>query len=148
MRNPLALLSQRVREWRISKLSDQQVAEHYAAAGAEFGLAVSYLGLGECIGFQMLFERWCFWEREHAARGFRTLAIDDFIDVGGYGMVLHGQLEMRRTADERLILHAELYREHYLGKAKPPVDVDAIDILSSGRPRLGQYVLPSTKHLV
>lgn len=128
----------------VSSMTDQAVTERYTEAGGEFGGAVSYLYMGECIGFEELFNVWALWELEYAKRGYRTLSIDDFVGYGGYGKDISPQLSVRRTAGEPFILHAEMYRQRYLGKIAPIVDMAAL-LKPGAQPQCGLYELPSTK---
>lgn len=135
-------------------LSDKQVEKRYAEAGRVFGDAVSYIYMGECVGFEGLLAKWAKWEKEYAKRGYRTIPIDDFIEYGGYGKSLTG-LGMRWEQNEEPIFHAEIYREHYLGKISPAVNLQKLMKPESHDPnsteppepkmQMGTYFLPSTK---
>lgn len=121
------------------------VEDSYLEAGAEFGDAVSHIYMGECIGFPGMLEKWESWEREYSALGYRTLSIDDFVSIGGWGKDPEelGFGEMRRDG-EKPIFHARYYREHYLGKAnRHPAIRAAFDGFASS----GEYFLPTTNHL-
>lgn len=128
-------------------LSDAWVEKRYARSGSRFGDAVSYLYMGECVGFEGLLTTWESWEREYSRRGFRTLSVDALIDHGGYGIELQG-LGQQRDAGEEPVLHAARYRELYLGKVEPVIDITAL--MQPGQdPASGMqtatYVLPTTR---
>ncbi len=61
-------------------LSDEGVKKRYKKAGAMFGDALSYIYMGECIGFEMLLDRLARWEEEYASRGYRTISLGAFVD--------------------------------------------------------------------
>lgn len=128
-------------KWQ-ERLSDAQVLERYRKAGAIFGDAVSYIYMGECIGFKKLHAEWARWELEASHRGFRTFSVDSFVSLGGYGTEVEGFGE-RRVDGEEPILHAERYREAYLGKVKPVLNLNAM--MSGGGPQVMEYVRPSTE---
>lgn len=123
-------------------LSDKQVQKKYCQAGGEFGSAVSYIYMGECIGFKGMLKKWEMWEAEYIKRGFHALSIDDFVDYGGYGKPLNN-LGVKRIKDEVPAYHAKMYRELYLGKVEPVVNISKM--LESGKPVVGTYSIPSTK---
>lgn len=81
----------------------------YVNAGADFGDAVSYDFLGECVGFDKLFKRWAGWEREYARRGYRTISLDAFIGFGGYGEPIDNLVGVKREEGEEPIYHADHY---------------------------------------
>jgi len=97
----------------VKRLSDEEVRDNYVEAGTEFGEAASYDYLGECVGFRGMFSDWAKWELEYSRRGYRTVPLDNFIDHGGYGNPLKG-LGIKREINERVILHASLYRKRCL----------------------------------
>ena len=50
---------------------------------------------------------WARWELEYSRRGYRTIPLDEFIDMGGYGGHIHKEdLKARRREGEKPILHA------------------------------------------
>lgn len=123
-------------------LPDALVEKKYTQAGAIFGAAVSYIYMGECIGFKRFLRKWARWEAEYSRRGYRTLSIDSFINYGGYCEPLEG-LMVKRHTNEQIILHAELYKKEYLGKVKPVISLKrGMD----GETQAGTYSLPSTKN--
>lgn len=132
-----------VYQWFRRFLSDGRVAALYKDAGGVFGSAVSYLYMGECIGFERLLEHWRFWEHEYAQRGYHTLSVDDLVDYGGYGKDIEAKLLVRREEGEDPVYHANIYRQRHLGKVKPVVDIEKM--FHDGQVQYRTYVLPSTK---
>ena len=128
----------------VPTLSDKEVVDRYVIYGLEFGDAVSYIYMGECVGFESLLNVWEQSEREYAALGFRTCSLDDFIAAGAWGHDL-ASLEMPREIDEEPVYHAAYYRAVYLGKIGPAVDFNKM--FKDGTPQVGNYAVPSTKHL-
>lgn len=130
-------------------MTDKQVEKRYTEAGRIFGDAVSYIYMGECVGFDGLLSKWAKWEVEYAKRGYRTLPVDDF-----YGMSLE-DLGVKRAKGEEPILHAEIYRVVYLGKIPPAINLQ--ELMKPGEPRgdsaepseprirMGSCFVPSTK---
>ena len=123
-------------------MSDQKVERRYVSAGAEFGDAVNYLYMGECIGFESMLNRWADWEQEYSDRGYKTVPIDDFIELGGYGKSIEHLLKRKLNENEESILHAQIYRDNYLRKIIPTVSLNE---MLKGNAQKGDYVLPSTK---
>ncbi len=123
---------------------DEKLVKKYVEAGAKFGDAVSYLYIGECIGFEDLLNAWAKAEKEYASKGFRTIPIDDFILYGGYGKEIKGvyQLYQLRKPNEEPIYHAEIYRERFLGKTPPSINMDEV---FKGNIQSGTQIIPSTK---
>lgn len=124
----------------ISK-DNERLVQKYIKAGAEFGDAVSYLYIGECIGFEELLNAWAKKEKEYADKGFRTIPIDDFILYGGYGKEIKGINQLRKPKEEP-IFHAEIYRERFLGKIPPAINMDEV---FKGNIQYGTHIVPSTK---
>lgn len=121
--------------------SDKSVQKTYTRAGLVFGDAVSYLYMGECVGFDFMHKRWQKWEEEYALRGYRTVSLDDFISAGGYGKNINHLLGQKREANEQPIYHATRFEEEY--NPQPPVVT--MDKLNKQNPNTVQYHLPSTK---
>lgn len=119
----------------------EKLVKKYIQAGAEFGDAVSYLYVGECIGFENLLNAWAKWEKKYAQAGFRTIPVDDFILYGGYGKEIKGIKQLRKPNEEP-VFHSEIYRERFLGKVTPAIDFDEI---SKGNAQYGTQIVPSTK---
>ncbi len=101
-----AWFGRRVSKW----LTDKERQFFYVRAGKRFGCAVSYLYMGECIGFEKLLNQWAFWEKEYASRGYVTLSVDDFNEAGGHGQSINHLLDKRRADGEAPIFHATRYR--------------------------------------
>lgn len=102
-------------------MSDKQLSKAYMEAGAAFGDAVSYIYMGECIGFEELLTRWEELEAEWSRRGYQTFPIEEFVSLGGYGVPLK-HFGSYRSRDGIPILHAKRYRDMYLGKLAPAVN--------------------------
>lgn len=115
------------------------VQKRYLRAGAEFGDAVSYLYMGECIGFEKLLDAWAKAEKRYASVGFRTLPVEVFVKLGGYGKKPDG-VGVMRHANEKPVYHAELYRKYYLGKG--PVLGEAKELPGGGF--VGEWCPPRT----
>ncbi len=126
----------------LKSLSDKEAEMNYIEAGARFGDGVSYLYFGEPLGFDNMFWGWARWEREYSRRGFRTLSLDDFVWFGGYGKALNG-LGVKRAEGEKIILHSDIYKEEFLGKVRPVIDLKKI--IETGKPQSAIFVLPGTK---
>ena len=124
-------------------LSDSTVEKKYVKAGAIFWNAVSYLYIGECIGFEKLLNKWANWEEEYSNRGFRTVSLDRFVELGGYGKSIGDVIRQKREKDKESVLHAQIYREKYLGKVAPLVNL--AKMMQDQQPQAGQYILHSTE---
>ena len=124
-------------------LPDSAVEKRYVRVGATFGNGVSYLYIGECVGFEGLLNKWANWEEEYAHRGFRTVSLDRFVDLGGYGKPVDDVIGQRREDGEEPIFHAQRYREKFLGKVAPVVNLEKM--MTEGGIQTGQYRLPSTE---
>lgn len=127
---------------RIQARRDEKVIEAYLTAGAQFGDVVSYLYMGECVGFEELLAKWEVAERAYAALGYRTLSIDDFEQLGGWGKPV--ELYVARQEGEEPVYHAAYYRQNYLHKVKPAIDFAE---LVKGHVQSGNWAVPTTKHL-
>lgn len=135
---------------RISKwLTDDEVQVIYEREGKYFGDAVSYLYMGECIGFEKMLDSWAFWEGEYARRGYVTLSIDAFTAAGGYNRPLNDLLGERRPDGDDPIYHAARYRERFLGKMPKGVLDGGFGsfVGKDGKPQVivAQYPVPSTE---
>lgn len=119
------------------------VERKYVNTGSQFGGDVSYLPVGECVGFEAHLNNWASWEREYASKGYRTVSLDDFIEAGGYGKEIDHLLGQKRDEREEPFLHAEEYRRRFLGKVEPVLDLKKV--LDEGEILSGTYILPSTK---
>ncbi len=132
--------------WWRKFFNDNQVTSRYVRAGSRFGDAVSYLYMGECIGFEKLFDKWGVWEQEYARRGFRTISLDDFVSHGGYGTPIDPLVGQRLNVGESPVFHAQLYRDEYLGKVSPVIDLE--EMMRTGKAQTGVFASPSTEKLV
>lgn len=120
---------------------DRRAEKKYVNAGSNFGDAVSYSYLGECVGFNRMLRCWEKNEAKYVKRGFRALSLDVFISYGGYGKPLVG-LGERRAKNEEAIFHAKFFRElHY---APIPL-LDLKKVMQTGQPQSGTCTLPSTE---
>lgn len=126
-------------------VNDEEIIAAYRLNGAIFGDAVSYIYMGECVGFEELLAKWEACEVAYANLGFRTLSLDDFVDHGGYGKDIDSLLRVPRKVGEEPVLHAKYYREHFLGKCSPAIDFNKM--FEDGQPQFGNYARPSTAHL-
>jgi hypothetical protein len=140
----LRKLSRWVRSALAPYRSDEDVTAEYIRAGNIFGLSVSDVGsMGEHLAFEDDLDAFERAEEAYAAKGFRTLPIDDFVASGGWGHPLRG-LSVRREPGEPAVYHGRYYRDHYLGRVSPAVDFTA---LIGGSLVEGSYTTPSTAHL-
>ena len=128
----------------VKTFTNEEIVTAYVNAGAEFGDVVSYIYMGECIGFADLLAQWEKTEAAYAELGYRTLSIDDFVSFGGYGKSIDDLLKVPRKEGEKAVLHAAYYRENFLGKVG--MNAAVIEAMQ-GHAAVGHYVMPSTDHL-
>lgn len=126
----------------VPTITDQNIVDRYVVTGLEFGDAVSYIYMGECVGFIRLLDEWQQAERDYSLLGYRTCSLDDFIAAGGWGKELEN-LKVAREIDEAPVFHAAYYRQHYLGKDM----MVSVKKHESGAVT-GDYIRLSTQHLV
>ncbi len=127
-------------------ISDKTVKRRYIQAGGNFGLNVSELAmLGENIDFNYNLNRFARWEKEYAQRGYRTISIDDFIELGGYGADISCLIGVKREEGEVPVYHAQIYKDQFLGKFDPMITAEEIDTGENSYGIMGTYGLPSTK---
>lgn len=124
--------------------NNDEVVAGYVMAGAEFGSAVSYIYMGECVGFEDLLRRWEDAENSYALLGYKTLSIDDFVHAGAYDIEIEPLLRQPRKVGEEPVFHAAYYRKNFLGKHSM---TDAVKKALAGEVAFGSYVRPSTEHL-
>ena len=124
------------------QMSDEELKKTYVEAGSRFGGAVSYIYMGECVGFEDMLAAWEALEVEWSKRGFHTHSLDEFMAFGGYGTPMN-RVGIKRDADEEIVLHAKIYRDVWLGKVKPSVTV--AQMLEG--PTVGTCVIPSTEKI-
>lgn len=116
----------------------------YLLAGEEFGIAVSYIYMGECVGFENLLTKWERAEEDYAGMGYRTLTLNDFVGYVNSCRSIDDVLRIPRKEGEEPIFHAKYYREHYLGKFRcHPLIKAALN----GSAKQFTYEVPTTKHL-
>jgi hypothetical protein len=127
----------------VATFSNDQVISAYALAGTEFGDVVSLIYMGECIGFDALFEQWEAAEQAYSRLGFRTLSVDDFVAAGGWGRDIDPLLRVPRKEGEPVILHAAYYRQHFLHQTLI-VNVSPVGVAGTV---VAEYVCPSSAHL-
>ena len=125
-------------------LSDKFVERIYIKAGKKFGDAASYGYLGECTEFKKYLNNLVKWEEEYAQRGYRTVNLDAFVELGGYGNPIDSLIGQRLKLDEKLVFHAQVYREEFLGRTKPSFNLEKM--IHEGKPQSGNYKLPSTEN--
>lgn len=137
---------QSVRSFFLALISDQRALNKYLKSGAAIGDAVSYSYLGEPVGFEQMLDTWDKWERLVASRGYKTFMIDDFINYGGYGVGI-AHFGEKRAVGEEAILYATIYREKFLHKIAPAIDLNELLNPKDGvsKPQIGTYTLPSNK---
>ncbi len=136
----------KIKFWR-ELFSDQRITGYYVDIGGKFGDVVSFVGsMGECIGFEKLLGKFEDWEKEYADRGYRTLSIDTFVGYGGWGRSIDHLVSIKREVDEQAILHAQLYKEHFLGKIEPMIDFEKM--IQDGQAQVGHYIVPSTEMII
>jgi hypothetical protein len=121
----------------------EEVVSQYVRAGAQFGEALSYIAMGECVGFHSMQRKWAQTEREYAKLGYRTLAVDDFIEHGGYGKSIDHLLRVERASAEPTVYHAEVFAQRYKDGFRPRIDFKSL--LNDGSPQFGQIHLPTTR---
>lgn len=122
--------------------SDKKIEKKYVQAGTQFGYAVSYIYMGECVGFESMLNKWGDYEQEYAERGYRTISLDKFVELGGYGKNIDKLIGKKRRKNEKPIFHAEIYKEKYLGKVTPVISLEKM--MQDKKPQFGNYILPST----
>ena len=113
-------------------ISDSGVEKRYLRAGAEFGDAVSYLYMGECLDFRIRLLVWEDWEEEYAKRGYRTMPLDDFVEFGGYGKSIDHLLGKEREDEEEPIFYAKIFQEVFPDGIPPIINLDSVEKTASG----------------
>lgn len=95
---------------RIRRLFHQKMIAEYIEAGGRFGLAMSdVFMLGEETAFEDLLSAWEMHEKEYARRGYRTIPLDEFVDLGGFRIALK-TLGQFRDKHEEPVFHAQAHR--------------------------------------
>ncbi len=124
-------------------LSDSMVEKIYTNAGFIFGDAVSYSYFGESANMEQLLKTWEKWENEYALRGFRTVSLDRFVDFADIEQPICDVLGQKRAKEETPIYHAKIYKENYLGKIKPAIDI--AKMFKDGKRQSGIFEMPTTE---
>jgi len=91
--------------------AENKVKKWYIEAGNTFGDAVSYLYIGECVGFRDMLATWEYWEQEIVKYGYKPFDVDAFIGSGGHNKKLP-EFEKLSNGEEP-VFHAKIYREKY-----------------------------------
>ena len=106
---------------KIQDLPETVLIERYIEAGKLVGEDLfDIMVAGESIDFEEKFNRWAELEKEYARRGYKTIGTYMFTYV--YGSDAANDLftkrcvGKKREAGEKPVLHAEIYRENFLGK--------------------------------
>lgn len=131
--------------FHLSRQYRNPITQCYLDTGIDFGDAVSQIHMGECIGFDELLTSWEVAERAYADAGFRTISLDCFMHVGGWGGQFAESIEWPREQGEPVVLHAAFYREKFLGKI-PGLGL-VQKAMETGEVQFGTYHVPSTEHL-
>ena len=132
-------------EYLIERLPYSFVEDKYCKAGKEFGVDVSLLPFGECNGFERRLDKWGFWEELYAQRGFRTISCEAFTECGGWDENIDHLLGQKREDTEQPVYHAELYRNNYLERIPPVIDLEKMK--KDCKPQIGAFTVPSTSVL-
>lgn len=123
-------------------VSDRRLQKWYEDAGATIGNALSYSYMGEPLGLKGLFTRWEKFEAEYSKRGYRTISLDAFIRLGGYGIPLP-DIGVRRELEEVPVLHAKIFRAEYYQNDR--LTIEPASISWEGDMFTGTYTLPTTE---
>jgi hypothetical protein len=118
------------------------VIKRNLSAESQIGYALSYMMNREFIESEGLLKRWDVWEAEYARRGFRTISLERFVQLGGYNQPVNDVLGLKRNSDEDTILHALIYRYWFIYKPTPTITFE-IDYKSGLS--LVQHILRSTE---
>lgn len=111
-----------------------RLEKKYIRAGGTFGYIVSQIHiLGECVNFEDFLKKWEILEERYAKKGYRTISLDRFIEHGGWNRPIDEIIGKKRDSGEEAILHAKIYREKYLGKLKPVINIEKM--LQDGQPQ-------------
>lgn len=129
------------RKWR-----EQRIINKYLDIAVAVGDMISYVPtMGECIGFSRYVNLWEKAEIKYAKLGYRTISVDDLINAGGYGYDISHLVKVKRNSGENPIFHSTLYKEYYLGKIMPALDMNSI---MTGDIQFGTFTMPSTEDLI
>lgn len=122
-------------------LPTTMVARGYEKSGLTFAYAVRFLCYGECTDFHQRLRRWARWEAEYLRRGYRAFSVDLFLKAlkkDDYEVPLF----LERETGEEPVSHAERYRQKYLGKVEPAVDLSKV---MTGQAQMGHSIIPTTE---
>jgi hypothetical protein len=108
------------RRW--AALRREYIVEQYVRSGAVFGEALSYLYMGECVGFHGMKERWTQLERLYAGLGYRTISLESFVEYGGYGKAIDHLVRVKRADDEQPVFHSVTFQQRYAQGILPELD--------------------------
>lgn len=123
--------------------SDNSVREKYFRAGYTFAHAASFLYMGECVGFDSMFNSWARWEQEYASRGYIPFSFDDFFRLTRRSTTDYQSIDVDDFVNNSsVVLHAEIYRKEYLGKTVSPINMNK---LLEGKIQYGSFQIPSTE---
>jgi hypothetical protein len=123
-------------------MNNHQVTRKYISAGISFGDDASYLMTGESLAFGRKLQQWENWEKEYAKRGYETISFDKFLEAAREGLNLTNYTQVLRKLHTEPIFHAQLYRQHHLGKAHNNIETHLEDDILVGR-----FKFPSTENL-
>ena len=93
-------------------LSWKTLVRRYVRAGAIFGDSLSYIYMGECVGFRWRLRRLIKYEAEIIRRGYIQYDIAAFEGYGGFGVVLPHELKKAGVLDEVVAHAAEWAKEN------------------------------------
>jgi hypothetical protein len=128
---------------RSDSVRREAIVENYVRAGGQFGEALSYIAMGECVGFDQMMRDWTALESAYAKLGYRTLSIDDFIEYAGYGKSISHLVRVERASGEPPVFHAEIFARRYKEGFRPKIDFKSLH--DNGKPQSGRFKLPSTR---
>jgi hypothetical protein len=128
----LSSFSKRFVHFYENRLSDQGALELYRQYGKSLGNLISYGYRSNSEEFKNLFTGWERWEQVAASRGYRTFAIEDFVQLGRWGQEIQ-RFGEKRAADESPVLYAAIFRESFLESMVPAVNLSEILIPTNGK---------------
>ena len=123
--------------------NDDVIEVMYLNAGALFGELIYDRWPDDRGDLCDMLDAWQKWEKEYAARGYKTLSLDAFIAIGALDQhpVTAFGLGRLRVSGEATVLHAPHFREHYVKQRR---SVPRHELLGE---RSCWDDLPSTAHL-
>jgi hypothetical protein len=96
-------------------LSNKTVEKKYLKAGAEFGESLSYNFVGKDVMFDLKLQNLVYWEKLYSERGFKTISLQKFSALGGYGKDISSFVGIKLQENEKPVLYAELYGKSFCG---------------------------------